>query len=158
MAARQQQVRLHFLIALTLAVMVFGAARFVRTYRQRQLRTASLRTAQELHQFVRPEEDKLQDLAMTARGSLAPDAAALLMQARYLIEKDLEEPSAASSRHTSAALAQSRANLKRLRAGEPAVFPRGSRSCAPTTRSWTTPSSPTASACPTPTLATTPTP
>jgi len=124
-AARQQQVRLHFMIALTLAVMVFGAARFVRTYRQRQLRTASVRAAQELHRFVRPEEDKLQDLAMTARGSLAPDAAALLMQARYLIEKDLEEPSAASSRRTSAALARIRANLERLRAGEPAAFPRG---------------------------------
>ena len=125
MAARKQKVRLHFLVALTLAVMFLGVSQFLRTCRHQQDRSAVVQTERELRDLVRPEQATLQDLARTTRGSLGRDAAALLMQARHLNEQVASRPPGAGAGGTAAGLSRIRANLNRLRRGMPAVFPVG---------------------------------
>jgi len=124
-AARQQKVRLHILIALTLVVMLFGLRHVRRTFQAEKVRTASVRTERELRQYVRPDQAGLQDMALAAHGALARDAAALLMQARYLVGQDLQGASAASARAIARELDDIHANVALLRAGKRPVFPRG---------------------------------
>ncbi len=129
MAVRQQKVRLHFLIGLTLAVVAFGATRAFRTYRRRQVRTEYARTEQELRRYTaelrRAEHEQLADLAMVEPGTIGRDAAALLMQVRFLVEQQRGRTTPAPTGPTEKALAAIKGNYDRLRNGLAARFPAG---------------------------------
>ena len=129
MAAREQKVRAHFLIALTLAVMAFGAGRFLRLQRRRQVQTEYARTEQEIHQYTAKllgsERAGLQDLATGGADRVSKDAAALLMQVRFLAEQDTAARSPRTTAARERALALIRNNFRRLKQGSPARFPFG---------------------------------
>lgn len=132
MAAQRQKVRLHFLIALTLAMLAFGASRIVRTYKREQVRTQYAETERELHtyaaQLLMAEHKQLENMAMAEPGRIGSDAAALLMQVRYYQSQQSSargRVADASATDTTKILTDIRENFNRLRAGEPAVFPKG---------------------------------
>lgn len=129
MAAREQRVRLHFLIALTLAMLVFAATRLKQAYERRQLRTEYAQTERELRQYatdaLRPERRQLENLALGQPGRISRDAAALLMQARYETWLGSVKTTPAVAGRNERILAGIRQNYTRLLAGQPAVFPTG---------------------------------
>jgi hypothetical protein len=128
MAARQQRIRLHFLIALTVAVAAFGVNRFLATYRREQRRTEYVRTEREIRRYTRElleaEHEELEAMARAGPRRVRSDAAALLMQARYLSQQ-AQDRRAAGGRERDGSLATLKANFGRLRAGEPPSFPKG---------------------------------
>ncbi len=129
-AARQQKIRLHFLVALTLAILALGVTRFFRTYQRQQVRSQYVQTETELKKYatdlLRSEHKQLESLAMAESGRIGRDAAALLMQVRYQAEQIAQKGTSATAGRTGELLAAIRQNFDSLRAGEPAVFPRGS--------------------------------
>jgi len=129
MARREQKVRVHFLIALTLTVMAFGGTRFLRIQRQRQRQLEYARTEQELHQYttklVSDERQRLQHLAAGGADRVSKDASALLMQVRFYAEQNAGAGRLRNAAPAEAALAAIRSNFQRLKQGQPAVFPRG---------------------------------
>jgi predicted esterase len=128
-AARQQKIRVHFLVALTLAILALGVTRFFRSYHRQQVRTQYARTEVELRKYatdlIQAEHKQLESLAMVEPGRIGRDAAALLMQARYQTDQSTAKGAAATAGSVAQALAAIRTNFDRLRAGEPAVFPQG---------------------------------
>lgn len=126
MTPQQQKVRLHFLIALTLVVAAFGVTRLLRTYHQTRTRTDYVRTESELREYaktmLRSEQEQLQDFALAEHGRTRRDAAALLMQARSLLEQGA---GASMLGPAGAALAQVKANFLRLKAGGAVTFLQG---------------------------------
>jgi len=130
MIPQAQRIRAHFLIALTLVVAAFGVTRLLRTYRQKQVVTDYAQTERRLRVYAakvfRAEHEQIAELAMEEHGRMQRDAAALFMQARYLLEQQ-----GGSARMLvrdvarTGALAELKANFSRIRAGEPARFPRG---------------------------------
>lgn len=130
MAARRQKVRIHFLVALTLAVCALGGSRFLRSCRHQQEQTDRTYIEQELRAYVSDllhsaQHQQLESLALIGPGQVGRDAAALLMQARYLAEQDQPGRPPRPIPGRAQALAEIKANFSRLRAGEPAAFPRG---------------------------------
>lgn len=128
-AARQQKIRVHFLIALTLAILALGITRFFRSYQRRQVRTQYAQTEVELRKYatdlIQAEHKQLESLAMVEPGRIGRDAAALLMQARYQTEQTSGKNALATPGSVAQALAAIRSNFDRLRTGEPALFPQG---------------------------------
>ncbi|MFW6189477.1 MAG: NPCBM/NEW2 domain-containing protein [Planctomycetota bacterium] len=128
MAAKQQKVRVEFMIALTLVVLAFGATRFLRTYRRKEQQQALRRTAEELEEYTQQilhrEREQLEHFAEAERGRMRREATALLMQLRRLIERTdaAGGPSSSAQERTFKRIQR---NFARLRAGEPAVFPDG---------------------------------
>lgn len=120
---------MHFLVALTLAIVALGVTRFFRAYHRQQVRTQYVRAEVELRRYatelIQAEHKQLESLAMVEPGRIGRDAAALLMQARYEAEQTSGKGLLATTGSTAQALAAIRSNLERLHAGEPAVFPEG---------------------------------
>lgn len=129
MVAQQHKIRLHFLIVLTVVVGAFGATRLVRTHRRRQVRTDYVQTERQLREYAaavfRAEHEQLQQLAVAERGRLQRDAAALLMQARCLMEQAEGRPLWVPGEPAMRALAEIKANFSRIQDGEPPRFPTG---------------------------------
>jgi hypothetical protein len=127
--AQRHKVRLHFLIALTLAVMALGVSRFLRTYRRQQAREQYVRTEQELRRYttelLEKEHAELTDLALAERGLVGRDAAALLMQVRQLVAEQGRRGRSPGQQPAARAIGEIRANFNRIRLGKPAVFPKG---------------------------------
>lgn len=126
MAAREQRVRLHFLVALTLVVIAFGVSNVVRNLRREQERAGYERTEQELTRYLtetlREEQVRIEDFAREERGRMSRDAAALLAQVRHLLYVSGQGRPAAGA---SSIFERIQANFERLKAGQPAIFPRG---------------------------------
>lgn len=126
MAAREQKVRLHFLVALTLVVVAFGVSNVVRNLRREQERAGYERTEQELTRYLtetlREEQARIEDFAREERGRMSRDAGALLAQVRHLLYVSGQGRPAAGP---SSVFERIQANFERLKAGQPAVFPRG---------------------------------
>jgi len=124
--AREQRIRLHFLVALTLVVIAFGVSNVARNLRRERERAGYERTEEELSRYVREtlreEQARIEDFARAERGRMSRDAAALLAQVRHLLYLSRRGRHSAD---TSVAFERILANFKRLKAGEPAVFPRG---------------------------------
>ncbi len=131
MAAKSQKVRTHFLVALTLVVIVFGVTQLLRLYQHQQRRTRFRRTERELEQYLEQalleEEAQVRDVARAGRGRLSRDAAALVVQIHALIERADGVTSPGTSRQVRSAFERIQRNFGRLKAGQPAVFPRGER-------------------------------
>ncbi len=127
MTEREQSVRLRFLVALTAVSALFAATNIFRSCQLRRERTTYVRTEERLRDYVREvlkeEEAKIEDFARAERGRLGRDAAALLVQARALVDAGGPERTPAARRR--AAFDQILANFHRLQDGEPAVFPVG---------------------------------
>lgn len=127
MTAREQQVRLHFLIVLTIVVALFGVTRYLRTYHESRRREAYQQTELQLREYMtgilRAPEQELEDLARAEHGRMRRDAAALLMQARGLLEDRAATRPGPRHAEAVAALEQIKANFGRLRNGDRAVFP-----------------------------------
>jgi len=126
---RPYKVRLEFLIVLTAVVMTFGVLNLLRVYRRQQERTDYVRTEQQVLPYAQDailaEQEKLVQFVRDESGRSARDAAALLMQLRHLIELSAVPAARRTSSRTAAEFERIQQNLRRLRAGQPAIFPRG---------------------------------
>ncbi len=129
MARRQQAVRIHFLIALTLAMVTFGLIRFRSTYQRQRVRTEYRETAQQLRNYLdtllQAGQRDLATLAAGGGGAIERDAAALQLQIEQLQRQDAGRPSLAELRRREQALRAIQANLRRLQDGRRAIFPLG---------------------------------
>jgi len=126
LVAQQQTVRLHFLIVLTLVVAAFGVTRGLRTYRQTRGRANYVRALREYTKEIPlAEQQALQEIALAEHGRVRRDAAALLMQVRFLIQ-ELEAPGRIGAQPPpTTSLEDIRSNFQRLRTGQPLIFPQG---------------------------------
>ncbi|MHC5035242.1 MAG: carboxylesterase family protein, partial [Planctomycetota bacterium] len=118
-----------FLIGLTLAVVAFGGVKLTRAYRRKQERTEYARAERDIRQYaadlLQAEHEQLQDIAVIAQGPIGRDAAALLMQTRYLTASGAGRRPGESSQVAPRAFADIKENFNRIQKGLPRLFPTG---------------------------------
>ncbi len=129
MAAQQQKIRLEFLIVLTLVVLLFGGIRLLKTLRITSRQRQYAQTERVLQEYTRglleSEEQELQDIAIGREGREHRDAAALLVQSRYLLQSAPRQPGRPIPPHVAARFEHIEADFRSLRDGQPVAFPRG---------------------------------
>lgn len=113
----KQKVRIEFLIALTVVVLIWGGVELVRRYSHTRRQSALEPMEQRLANMLKLEWQRLAESADQAPGRPERDAVALLVQVRRLRSRRLVE--------ADAEVEEFQANYSRWDSGERPVFPRG---------------------------------